>query len=353
MIRLTVVIASGKLVQTWIEKPFFPIFLGLNQKGRKLETKTLCKHWETGKIPTQSLNGKLKLTVRGQKNWLSKKYMNLRQTWRSNTGKRGIQIWLFVRSVRSSSLNDFSHNKRIDGQIRLKEVESACMENCNWEMDSSKKIMQAKDCPNKLKNWGEFVAKKQIEQDKQELMNCRCIKRGNQGAALERPTFPVNAQPLRVPGPCPAAILDYCTIHGILRILQETFLNDHALKKEDPLLSSTIQRISHPLLRNWDLTLQELQRERRVKWKENRSIRQSLTTLPKCWIILVELILSVVWLIIRDFRFRNCIWEHFLTLWSFKAGKSTSRLKFVRKQHIVISQCTGSKKLRSQSQVTI
>ena len=29
--------------------------------------------------------------------------------------------------------------------------------------------------------------------------------------------------------------------------------------------------------------------------------------------------------------FRNCIWEKFLTLWNFKARKSTLRLKFVRK----------------------
>ena len=33
--------------------------------------------------------------------------------------------------------------------------------------------------------------------------------------------------------------------------------------------------------------------------------------------------------------------------------KSTSRLKFVQKQHVLISQCTGSKKLRLQSQLTI
>ena len=105
-----------------------------------------------------------------------------------------------------------------------------------------------------------------------------------------------------------------------------------------------------------DLILQELQRDRRVKWKENRWIRQSFYHTSKveveCWIILVELILTVVWLIIRDFRFRNCTWWNFLTLWNFKAGKSTSRLKFGPKQHILISHCTGSKKLRWQSQLT-
>ena len=48
----------------------------------------------------------------------------------------------------------------------------------------------------------------------------------------------------------------------------------------------------------------------------------------------------------------SCIWENSLTLWNFKAGKSTSKLKHVRKQHISTSQCTGSTKLRRQRQVT-
>ena len=43
-----------------------------------------------------------------------------------------------------------------------------------------------------------------------------------QRAALERPTFPVNPQLLRVPDPCFAAILDCFMIHGIWWVLQET-----------------------------------------------------------------------------------------------------------------------------------
>ena len=31
---------------------------------------------------------------------------------------------------------------------------------------------------------------------------------------------------------------------------QETFLNDYLLEKDNPLFSSTIQRIRHPLLKN-------------------------------------------------------------------------------------------------------
>ena len=105
--------------------------------------------------------------------------------------------------------------------------------------------------------------------------------------------------------------------------------------------SSTIQRIWQPLLANWDLTLLEVQSDPRVKWHENRKIRPYLYHASKvevlCWIILVELILTVVWLIIRDSRFRKCIWENLLTLWNFRAGKSTSKLKYVLNQQILIS----------------
>ena len=95
-----------------------------------------------------------------------------------------------------------------------------------------------------------------------------------------------------------------------------------------------------------DLILKELQRDRRVKWKESRWIRQSLYHITQeevaCWTILVKLILTVVWLIIRDFQFRNCIWEHFLTPWNFKAGKSTSRLKCLfensRSSHLTVQR---------------
>ena len=64
------------------------------------------------------------------------------------------------------------------------------------------------------------------------------------------------------------------------------------------------------------------------------------------WLILVELILTLLWLIIRGSRFRNCTWANFLSPWNFKAGKSTSKLKYVQNQQIFISRCTGSKKLR-------
>ena len=56
----------------------------------------------------------------------------------------------------------------------------------------------------------------------------------DQRAALEHPTFSVNPLLFRVPEPCLAAILDSRMIHGILWVLQKTFLNNHLLEKDHP-----------------------------------------------------------------------------------------------------------------------
>ena len=60
-------------------------------------------------------------------------------------------------------------------------------------------------------------------------------------------TFPVNPLLFRVLGARLAAILDCRVIHRVVRVLQETFLNDHLLKNDYPPRSSTIR---HPPLRN-------------------------------------------------------------------------------------------------------
>ena len=172
------------------------------------------------------------------------------QKWRSNIGKRAIRILLLMRSIRSLNLNDFSYNKQVDGQIKLREINSACMEVWNWEIGTSKKIMQ--EVAKKLKNWEEFVVKKQFEQDKQEKMNLSLHQERNPttvgqlltqiqelqdkinflsdarefydlAAALERPTFSVNPLLFWVPELCLAATLDCRVIPGFSRVFQETF----------------------------------------------------------------------------------------------------------------------------------
>ena len=81
-------------------------------------------------MSVNSLNGKLNEPLE-EKSWLSNDYSKLKQTWRSNIGKRGILILLFVRLVRSLNPNDYSYNRRINELIRLKERRSVCVE--NWK----------------------------------------------------------------------------------------------------------------------------------------------------------------------------------------------------------------------------
>ena len=77
------------------------------------------------------------------------------------------------------------------------------------------------------------MEKNLLRGDKHELRNCLCINQKKERdvdpdwwhrISLDQPTFPIQ--------------------------LQETLLNDCLLEKDKPLLSSTIQRIWHPLLKS-------------------------------------------------------------------------------------------------------
>ena len=50
--------------------------------------------------------------------------------------------FVFRRPIKNLNLSDFSDIKQINGQIKLRETKSACTENGNGEISSSKKIMQ-------------------------------------------------------------------------------------------------------------------------------------------------------------------------------------------------------------------
>ena len=84
-ILLHVGLESTKLVRTWIVKQLFQVFSNLCLGRREIETKTLCKHWKTVTISTQSLNGKLTGRARREKLG-SAQSRKLRQTWRWNIG---------------------------------------------------------------------------------------------------------------------------------------------------------------------------------------------------------------------------------------------------------------------------
>ena len=63
---------------------------------------------------------------RDSKNCTRLKLNLKREIWKSDD-----KILLFKRSIKNLNLTDFNYIKQIDGQIRLSEIKSACMENWN------------------------------------------------------------------------------------------------------------------------------------------------------------------------------------------------------------------------------
>ena len=165
-----VVLAPRKLGQSWWENLLRQRFLVHSRKGKEIETR--CAFVERENLQN-IFERKGDFAVRGGEK-LSKYCIKLRL--RREIGKGEIPILLLERSIKNLNLNDFSYIKQVHGQIRLRETKLTCMEIWNWEIGSSKKIMQG--IANNSKNWEEFVAKRLIKQSKQELKDCLCNNTG-------------------------------------------------------------------------------------------------------------------------------------------------------------------------------
>ena len=270
------------------------IFISLSRGKRGRDTNVLHS-LKDREISTKSLNGKLTRPSE-EREWLSKKCRKVKQKWRRGIGKRETLTSLFNRPSRSLNLNDFNCTKQVGGQIWLREIKkSACMENWNWEIRSSKKIMQG--IAKKLKNWqanrarharsdalsmqqqrnpttvSQIMAQIRELQKEQSEFLVRCMRIFtilNQGAALERLTFPIELLLFQVPELCCAAMLDcrVTTLNG-KGITGSVFERPPAQEG----LSSKIsffEEFGNILLRDWELILQKQQGEEKEKWKENR-----------------------------------------------------------------------------------
>ena len=84
-----------------------------------------------------------------------------------------------------------------------------------------------------------------------------------------------------------------CTTCGILCVLQEAFLNDHLLEKDESLFSSTIQRIWH-LLPGTEGNAMRSEKELRREPKIRQYLFRASKAEVDCSTILLELILTVV-----------------------------------------------------------
>ena len=178
----------------------------------------------------------------------------------------------------------------------------------------------------------------------------------NQRAALERPTFPVNSLLFWVPEPCLAAILDCRMIHGIFWVLPKAFFEWPSAQEGR---SSTVFNNSTNLASSSQElrpdTTETTKRRERVKWKENRWIRESFTPFPK-WKWCVKSNWSNLfsqWYagLSETSDFGNASWE---ITWLYGISKLENRRQEwgMQEQRILRSLCTESKKLRLQNQLT-
>ena len=258
-------------------------------KGKRDRDQKRCAVAETKKSPqnpwTESWFSRAK-----RENGSAKNVWSRGRSWGKKFWQREILTSLLNRSNRSLNLNDFRYIKQVDGQSRLKEIKISLYG--EFELRNGLfKENHARDCLGNRRNAKTLLRRNRssktsktwciVDASRDESNDCESILDSNFGfteqskflvwenvtilkqrAALEHPTFPFNSLPFWVPEPCLASILDCRMIHGILWVLQETFLNDHLFKKYDPPKSSPILKTFGIILSgSWDLKLQEVQGE--------------------------------------------------------------------------------------------
>ena len=161
-----VVLATRKLEPSWWENLLRQRFLVHSRKGKEIETR--CAFVERERTSPKHLSTE-RWFGRPRKERSSANIVSS-WGWCEKLWKAKIPTLLLERSIKNLNLSDFSYIKQVHGQIRLRETKLTCMEIWNWEIGSSKKIMQG--IAKNSKNWEKFVAKRLIKQSKQELKNC-------------------------------------------------------------------------------------------------------------------------------------------------------------------------------------
>ena len=211
---------------------------------------------------------------------------------RREFAKREILISLFKRSIKNLSLSDFSYIKQVDGQIRLKETKIKLV--CG-DLELRNRLFQedhARDCQEieelrricseetnqaRQARIEELSTKQQrnpsaVSQMKAQIRDLQ--NRANSlsdARALYDPESGSSSGATHVPDQT-SMILSSRTLprcdSGLPRNTQNctgimgNVLNDHLIKKDYPLQSSTIQRIWHLHLRIGDLRFQRQQGEK-------------------------------------------------------------------------------------------
>ena len=356
------------------------LFRSESKAKREIENKKLCNRQVTGKISTKSLNGKLYWPSL-ERHGLCKNCMKLREKWREK------YWWKKNSDIALHEIDQEFESQRFQLQQGNRWADRAQRDKISLygELKLRNKLFQEKSCKgltvwriekNLLRrNRSSKTSKHRwiVHASRAESYDCESVVDSDSGMK-EQSKFPVGFDRILRnwireqlwSDPRSQSTLHYAESqdHASPRFwiaawsteyygyFRERFWPTICSKKDDLLQSTTIHRIWHPLFKNQDLILHELQRDQRVKWKENRWIRQSHYSISKvevvCWIVLWNLFPQWYDGLSETPDFGNAYWTISRLYGVSKLEKSTSRLKYVRNQQIFVSQSTGSKKLRQQ-----
>ena len=156
--------APRRLVRTWIVKPLFQVFSCLCQRGREIETKTLCKHWETGKISKKILEREAELIARGEKLAQQRFFEAETEVEVKHWEKRNSDIALYEINRRNMGWSGSKRQKKLVRRIGN--------EKQTFPRNQAKYCQEIEELRRKC------CEETDTEQDKKELMNSQCIKRG-------------------------------------------------------------------------------------------------------------------------------------------------------------------------------
>ena len=312
-------------------------------KGKKRDRDTNVVHSLKDKENLQKIfERKVDLAVQGERAAQQKKFEAEAKVDARNWEKRNSDI--AFREI----------NQEFESQ-RYQLQQAACMENWNWGIDSSKKIMQG--IAKKLKSWGECVAKKLTKQDKQELskflVRSTIILRSwirEQIWSDPRPWWNFNDSESKdhaLPRFWIAA--KYTELYGYYG---KRFWTTTCSRRTT--LHILPQFKEFGIFLTGSGTWYCRYSKEKGEWNEKRIVEyaDSIASLPKQKWNVEPYWWNLFSLIIQELLLRNWILENFLSPCNFKAGRLTSELRLVWKQPILKSQCSGSKKLRSQNQLT-
>ena len=167
--HVSVCTSTGKRVRMLRKNLLRQHFSAQYQKGNGMETKNAVHSLKDRENLKKLLERKVDAAVRGWRMVQRKLCTAEAEVEAKNWEKWNFE---FASRERDQSIIWISASWWADQAQRDK---LACLKNWNLEIGSSRKTMQ--ENAKKLKNWEEFVVKKQIKQDLQEMKNCPCNNR--------------------------------------------------------------------------------------------------------------------------------------------------------------------------------